>query len=205
MNKLRNAKEIDKNNFISEFKIFIENNDDLRNKIKNIILPKIGKTDNIVKLIIEEKTINQNTIDFTSSILMYMKDGFNQQLENFLRKTENNNLFTTLFMLNVKENRSLLTTSSQQIDDYSLNKTDEVLLKNKIFQNIMKEFWKNSKDILDEKMLDTSINIKLNYKIPGFFNIYRGIKNYISNEKMSFYYRQDELNLQNQNLKKLHI
>ena len=54
-------------------------------------------------------------------------------------------------------------------------------------------------------MLDTSINIKLNYKIPGFFNIYRGIKKYISNEKMSFYYRQDELNLQNQNLKKLHI
>ena len=44
-------------------------------------------------------------------------------------------------------------------------------------------------------MLDTSINIKLNYKIPGFFNIYRGIKKYIRNEKMSFYYRQDELNL----------
>jgi hypothetical protein len=111
MNKLRNAKEIDKNNFISEFKIFIENNDDLRNKIKNIILHKIGRTDNIVKLIIEEKTINQNTIDFTSSILMYMKDGFNQQLENFLRKTENTNLFTTLFMLNVKENSEPLLTT----------------------------------------------------------------------------------------------
>ena len=145
MNKLRNAKEIDKNNFISEFKIFIENNDDLRNKIMNMIVHKIGRTDNIVKLIIEEKAINQNTIDFTSSILMYMKDGFNQQLENFLRKTENNNLFTTLFMLNVKENRSLLTTSSQQIDDYSLNKTDEVLLKNKIFQNILKNFEKIQK------------------------------------------------------------
>ena len=146
MNKLRNAKEIDKNNFISEFKIFIENNDDLRNKIKNIILHKIGRTDNIVKLIIEEKTINQNTIDFTSSILMYMKDGFNQQLENFLRKTENTNLFTTLFMLNVKENSEpLLTTSIQQIDDYSLNKTDEVLLKNKIFQNILKNFEKIQK------------------------------------------------------------
>ena len=140
------CKGIDNNNFISEFKIFIENNDDLRNKIKNIILHKIGRTDNIVKLIIEEKTINQNTIDFTSSILMYMKDGFNQQLENFLRKTENNNLFTTLFMLNVKENSEpLLTTSSQQIDDYSLNKTDEVLLKNKIFQNILKNFEKIQK------------------------------------------------------------
>ena len=41
-------------------------------------------------------------------------------------------------------------------------------------------------------MEDTSINIKLNYKIPAFFNIYRGIKKYLHDEKLSFYDRQDE-------------
>ena len=73
-------------NFVSEFTIFIENRIDIIEKIKKIILPQIGKTENIVNLIIENKTINQNTIDFISAILMYMKDGFNEQLEIFLKK-----------------------------------------------------------------------------------------------------------------------
>ena len=190
------CKGIDSNNFIIEFKQFIENNHDLKNKIKNIILPKIGKTENIVKLIIEEKTINQNTIDFISSILLYMKDGFNKQLEIFLRKSENNNFFTTLFVLNAKDNNeSISTISSNSLNQYSFNKNDEQLLNNKIFINIIKEFWKKANNIFDEIMEDTSINIKLYYKIPGFFNIYKGIKQYIHDEKMSFYYRQDELEL----------
>ena len=186
------CKGIDYNNFTSEFKIFIENSE-LIDKIKGIILPQIGKTGDIVNLIIENKTINQNTIDFISAILVYMKDGFNQKLEIFLRKSENNNFFTTLFMLNVKDKNDYVSTiSGKQLSDYSFNKSDEKLLKNTLFENIIKEFWKNSRENLNEKMEDTSINIKLNYKIPAFFNIYRGIKKYIHDEKISFYYRQDE-------------
>ena len=190
------CKGIDSNNFISEFKIYIENNQDLKDKIKNIILPKIGKTENIVNSIIEEQTINQNTIDFISSILLYMKDGFNKQLDIFLRKSENNNFFTTLFILSIKDNNDTISTiPSDSLNYYSFNKTDEQLLNNKLFVNIIKEFWKKANNIFDEKMEDSSINIKLYYKIPGFFNIYRGIKKYIHDEKMSFYFRQDELEL----------
>ena len=200
------CKGIDNNNFITEFKIFIENNQELIDKIKERILPKISKTENIVKLIIEDQTINQNTIDFISAILVYMIDGFNKQLENFLRKSENNNFFAALFMLNVKDNiDSISTISSQQLNDYSFNKSDEQLLKNKIFEKIIKEFWKISKDTLNDKndkMEDTSINIKLNYKIPGFFNIYRGIKKYLHDEKITFYYRQDEVELRRSEFEK---
>ena len=118
---------------------------------------------------------------------MYLKDGFNKQLEIYLRKTENNNFFTTLFMLNVKDNKdSNSTISSNQLNDYSLNKSDEQLLKNELFKNIIKDFWKYSKDSLNEKMEDTSINIKLYYKIPAFFNVYRGIKKYIHDEIKTF-------------------
>ena len=187
------CKGIDSYNFVSEFKVFIENRLDLIEKIKKIILPQIGKTENIVNLIIENKTINQNTIDFISAILIYMKDGFNNQLENILRITENNNFFTTLFMLNVKDNiESISTTSSKQLNDYSFNKSDEQLLKNSLIEKIKEDFIEKTKKSLNDKMEDSSINIKLNYKIPGFFNIYRGIKKYIHDEKISFYYRQDE-------------
>ena len=187
------CKGIDNYNFVSEFKVFIENRQDLIEKIKKIILPQIGKTENIVNLIIENKTINQNTIDFISAILMYMKDGFSDQLENFLRKTENNNFFTTLFMLNVKDNiESISTTSNKQLNNCSFNKSDEQLLKNNLIEKIKEDFIEKTKKSLHDKMEDSSINIKLNYKIPGFFNIYRGIKKYIHDEKISFYYRQDE-------------
>ena len=60
-------------------------------------------------------------------------------------------------MLNVKDNRDFISTiSNEQLNNYSFNKSDEQLLKNKLFENIIKEFWKNSKDILDQKMEDTS-------------------------------------------------
>ena len=42
---------------------------------------------------------------------------------------------------------------------------------------------------------DKSINIKINYKIPGFFNIYKEIKEFIDKEKLSISYRQDETEL----------
>ena len=40
-----------------------------------------------------------------------------------------------------------------------------------------------------------AINIKINYKIPGFFNIYKDIKEYIEKEKLSMLYRQNETEL----------
>ena len=191
--RIGNCKGIDNNNLISELKIFIENNNELIEKIKNIILPQLAKTENIINLIIKNNYINQGIVDFTSAILSYLKEGFNKQLEIFLRKSENNNFLTTLFMLNIKEtDDNISKNSNRQLKEYSFNISDEELLKNKLFENIIKEFWKKSKENINEEIEDETINIKLNYKIPGFFNIYRGIKKYINDQKITFYYRQDE-------------
>ena len=96
-------------------------------------------------------------------------------------------------MLNVKDNiESISTTSNKQLNNCSFNKSDEQLLKNNLIEKIKEDFIEKTKKSLRDKMEDSSINIKLNYKIPGFFNIYRGIKKYIYDEKISFYYRQDE-------------
>ena len=79
-----------------------------------------------------------------------MKVGFNKQLEIFLKKSENNNLFSTLFILNSKDNNdSISIISSNSLNEYSFNKNDEQLLNNKLFINIIKEFWKKANNIFD--------------------------------------------------------
>ena len=93
-------------------------------------------------------------------------------------------------MLNIKdiENKD----SNGKLNDYSFNISDEQILNNELFKKVIKEFIHNLGKEKDEEMEDISINIKLYYKIPSFFNIYREIKKYLQDEKISFYYKQDE-------------
>ncbi len=190
-------KGIDTNNFIQEFKNFIEKSD-LVKEIQKIILSQMKKNEKIVDLIIEKKSINQNTIDFTSAILTYLKEEFQKILKILLGKAENNNFFTTLFMLNKDKEKEnpLPNSSSNQVNDYSFNKTDEQLLKNELFNKIIKQYLFNLREKINEKNdasnADLSVNIKLYYKIPGFFNVYREMKKYIKDEKFALYYKQDE-------------
>lgn len=39
------------------------------------------------------------------------------------------------------------------------------------------------------------MSVKIYYKIPGFFYIYKEIKSYLEKEKLSFVFRQDETEL----------
>ena len=196
--QIGNCKGIDKNNVIKELKDYIEISNDLIDEIKEIILSKITKSEEIVKSIIENKSINQNTIDFVSAILIYVKDAFNNKLKELLRKTENNNFFTTLFMLNIKDIKkedSISTISINQLNDYSFNISDEKILTNELIKKLKKEFLNMIHEDKTDLSDDTSINIKLYYKIPGFFKIYKEIQKYIQNEKLAFYYRKDEAEL----------
>ena len=191
------CKGIDTNNLIKEFEAFIENSDDLVNQIKKIIISQINKNEKIVYLLIKNKSINQNTIDFCSAIYKYIEEAFNNKIKELLIKSENNNFITTIFMLNTKDLRkqdSNVISSNKQLKDYSFNKADEQLLKNELFKKIQNEFFQKLKEE-DEKNEDTLINIKLYYKIPAFFNIYKEIKKYIQDEKLASHFRQDETEL----------
>ena len=164
-------KSIDTDNFIKEFKDFIEKSEEIRKNIKNIILQQIDNKEKISDLIIKNRSINQNTIDFISEMINHIKLNFNEKIKSLLRITENHNFLTTIFMLNVenKENTDSISTESLK---YSCNINDSDILKNKIIVDIINEFFK----LLREKKMETgsteNINIKINYKIPGFFNIY---------------------------------
>ena len=184
-------KSINTDNFIKEFKDFIEKSEEIRKNIKNIILQQIDNKEKISDLIIKNKSINQNTIDFITEMISHIKLIFNEKIKSLLKITENYNFLTTIFMLNVenKENTDSIST------EYSCNINDNDILKNKIIVDIINEFFK----LLREKKMETgsteNVNIKINYKIPGFFNIYKKIKSYIDNEKLAFFYRQDETEL----------
>ena len=133
------CKRIDINNFSKEFENYIKNNSAFINDIKSIILPKIDKTKQIVELIIKSKSINITTTDFGSAILIYLKEAFNKTLEENLNETENNNFFTTIFMLNIinnleKEKSNMKTLKESKLNDYAYNISDDKLLKNKLDQ-----------------------------------------------------------------------
>ena len=148
--ELGKYKGIDTDNFIEEFKSFIEkedkNSEEIIKEIKHIITKQINNNEKLIDSIIEDKkSINENTIDFITALTTHIKNIFNEKMKQLLIKTENNNFFTTLFMLNVKDTQkadSNLTTSINQSNDYKFNINDVDILNNEIIVKIKKEFIK---------------------------------------------------------------
>ena len=137
-------KGISYNNFIIEFENFIKNNSEMMKKIKEIIAKHIDKSEKIIDLLIKDKFLDLNTIDFVSTILNYIIDIFNKKLEIILSKSESNNFFVTDFMLHIenKEKSELNDNiSNSQLTSYSFNISDEQLLKNNIFIEIRRKYF----------------------------------------------------------------
>ena len=191
-------KGISYNNFIIEFENFIKNNSEMMKKIKEIIAKHIDKSEKIINILIKDKFIDLNTIDFVSTILNYIIDIFNKQLEIILSKSESNNFFVTDFMLHIenKEKSELNDNiSNSQLTSYSFNISDEQLLKNNIFIEIRRkylDYLHNLKEDKDGIINKSQFEIKIFYKIPGFFNIYREINQYMQDEKLLLRYSQNE-------------
>ena len=170
--KIGKNKGIDNNNFIKEFTNFIENSEnckDIINNIKKIILSQINNNINIIDFIIKNNYINENTIDFITEVINIIKHFLKEKIKILLKNSENNNFFTTMIMLNIKD-------------------IDKEILENEIIIIIQKEFLK----LLKFSKEDRIINIKLNYKIPGFYNIYKEIFEFIEQTKISKLYFEDE-------------
>ena len=190
-------KGISYDNFKKEFLNYIKKNEAIIEDIKKIILKQIGNSENLVNLIIKNKFIEQNTIDFISTIITYIKDIFNKKLEFILKESESNNFFITYFMLNFKEEEESKIndiSSEKELNLYSFNINDEQLINNKIFNGIKGKYLEYLRNLKEDKNnIDNSkIEIKVYYKIPAFFNIYKHISLFIKNEKISRIYKQNE-------------
>ena len=186
-------------NFKKEFFNFIEKNEKMIADIKKIISKHLGNSEKLVNLIFKNKFIDQNTIDFTSAIITYIKDIFNKKLEFVLSESESNNFFVTYFMLNYKEKEeSKIVNDSSNLDlsYYSFNIEDDQLINNQIFNGIKAKYLKYLSNLKEDAVNNNSkIEIKVYYKIPAFFNVYKNIKSYLQNEKISRIYEKDEREL----------
>ena len=157
--------------------------------IKDKLLKEVGATKNIVDKIIKGKRINKNAYDFIDTIFDYIKELIKKKILIFIKNTENNNFITTLFILSYT-NRKL---NSSNYGKNETNINDNKILNNKVISLIKESFLKSIK--LDEDVKDEKINIKLYYKIPGFFNLYHKTKEYIKNQKFLTYYKKNEREL----------
>ena len=200
--ELGKYKNIDSNNFISEFEKFTKSENELAIEmvggVKKIILNQVGNNERIISTIIEKNYINQNTTDFITAVISYIKNILNENIKELLKKIENNNFFTTLFMLNVKDNeqeKNDSITSNSELNDYINHISDIDILKNEIIIKIKKEFLKLFREGEYKMTDDQSINIKINYKIPGFYRIYKELNQFIEKEKISFTYMHNETEL----------
>ena len=181
-------KNIDKNNFMVEFSNFIDNCDEaiIINDIKRIIISQIDDKETIIDNIIKKNYINKNTIDFMTAIINYIKCMISGKIKILLYNSENNNFFTTIFLLNMKNNEK----ENNELDKHSL-KSDIDILKNDIIIKVKKEFLK----LLKYEKCFQLANINLNYKIPGFYSIYKEISQYIEMNKIAYIYSKDEKEL----------
>ena len=195
--QIGNYKGINHNNFLKEIRNFFENNNDIINNIKKVILNQLNEgTEKIINLIIDNNLINNNTTDFISTILKCVNNIFIQKLEKLLYKSEKNNFLVTYFMLHLKENdASNIISSHKYLNDYTFKYNDKQLITNKLFTHIEQEYLNYLKLDNNETSDNSQINIKIYYKIPAFFNIYTEIKKYIVEEKLAFSYRESENNL----------
>ena len=166
------------NNYINDIQNYINDEESFKEKIIEITIKLINEDkneeeeeNNMIETLFNNNYISIYSLDIVSSLLEYIKNNkFNKYLKYILEKLENNNILTTL--IEIKRN------------NYKYIKRDLVEnIINKFLDEIT--FEKNNKNI--PKFL-------FNYNIPGFYNFYINISNYI-NKNITINYFNNEKKL----------
>ena len=162
---------------IGEYKEELEKYMANHKKIKEKIMDKTYKmiddndseNEDLITRIFKEKIINNFTVDIISCLLEYIIEKiFNKKLKNIFKVLEDNNILTTL--LDVK--------NSDIIDK---EKVEEII---DIYLNVL------TLDNIDK----CNCKFLFNYNVPGLYNFYEKISNYI-NKNIISNYSNNESNL----------
>ena len=151
----------------------IEFKDDLIKKAKELIeIDKDAQGDcqSLVNKMFKENHINKNSLDIISCILDYIKENiFKKYLQYILRVLEHNNFLTTLIEISNDKNSKLDKNEKSDKNDRS----NKIILK-ELKSKFLKEIKVNNDVKYEPKFL-------FNYKIPGFYNFYKDLSDYLNN------------------------
>ena len=162
--------------YISEIENYMKEEDIIKDKIIEITYKFIDnnndeekKCKDIINKIYKENYINQYDIDITSCIIKYIKENiFNTYLKKIFLILEDNNIFTTI--LDLKKNGYKVLTQ---------NLVEEIVTK------YLDEITIEKNEIYKPKFL-------YNYNIPGFYNFYINISDYINKNITPNYFSNEK-------------
>lgn len=168
-------KNLNYNGYIDEVQKYINEEKQINNKIIEITLKIIDndkdkeKCQDIIDTIYEKELIDNYTLDIASFLVEYIKENiFKKYLTHIFKVLEDNNIFTTLI---------------------EIRKNNYKLIKKNIIEEIIKNYLNNI-NIKENSKFESKF--KYNYIIPGFYNFYVNIsdfirknisQNYLKNEK----------------------
>ena len=162
--------------YLTEIQRFIENNNSFKTKIINKAKTFIdenksieGNSQKLIDKIMRNYYIGKNSLDIISCLLNYIKEEiFGKYLMYIFNALEDNNIFTTLIEFQNNKNK--------EIEDSIINQLIE-----------------GSLDLLtyDDKK-DFHPKFLYNYKIPGFYNSYKNISEYINNNIIVDYFNLEK-------------
>ena len=166
----------DKNEkYIKEIQIYMDDEKDIKNKIIEVAykindnLDDDENNSDIIENIHKKKMINQFTVDIVSCLIEYIKEEvFIKNLKNTFQILEDNNILTTLIEI-----------QKRKYDSINQNLVEEIVM-----------------DYLDEMTVDKNYNYECkflyNYNIPGFYNFFIYLSNYISQNITSGYFNNEK-------------
>ena len=154
--------------------------DDIINKAKKLIeldQDSQGDCKSLINEIYKEHKINKNSIDFVTCILDYIIENiFKKYLLHIFRVLEDNNFLTTLMEINKDRNSKL-----DKNDMSAQNKKGNEIILAEMKTKFLEEIKVNNDAIYEPKFL-------LNYKIPGFYNFFKNLYDYLVKNITSLYF-----------------
>ena len=160
-----------------EFKI------DIIEKTKELIeLDKDAQRDceSLVKEMYKENYINKDTIDIKSCILDYIKENiFKKYLQYIFKVLEHNNFITTLIEISKDKNSKL-----DKNDKSDKNDKNKIIIK-ELKHKFLKKIKVDNEAKYEPKFL-------FNYKIPGFYNFYKDLSDYLIKNITSEFFNNEK-------------
>ena len=168
-----------KNELIKKAKELIEMDKD--KKLIEIGKDKELTCQDLINDMFDKNCIGKNNIDIVSCILDYIKDNiFKKYLQYIFKVLEHNNFLTTLMEISKDKNTKLDPNDRNARND----KCNKIILK-ELKNKFLKEIKIENPDIYEPKFL-------FNYKIPGFYNFYKDLSNYLYKNIVTEFYNNEK-------------